>query len=255
MVANRMNREQFFRAVSGHDDEQLRKALWNLYWRGTADVRRRIEAELAGDRRSARQRKPPPDPQDVYDEVAEFVELARAGAYFAGDRRVSPRERTRWRFTFKRLATAAEEALRDEDPEPAAVALEQLIDLACVMRGRYLFRSEDAVAAAGFVVSDAAAALWTSIWRRHGFQRFAETAAPQLIRWESGSGWTTYGDGPVAAKETTLAVVLAGMLQVPDAWAGFAEQYRKARGNAARDPGDRSALAQWEQMLSERLGE
>lgn len=44
-----MNREQFFRAMSGHDDDQLRKALWNLYWRGTADVRRRIETELGGD--------------------------------------------------------------------------------------------------------------------------------------------------------------------------------------------------------------
>jgi hypothetical protein len=35
-------------------------------------------------------------------------------------------------------------------------------------------------------VSDVAAVLWASTWERHGFQEFAETAAPQLIRWESG---------------------------------------------------------------------
>lgn len=247
-----MNREQFFRAISGHDEEHLRKVLWTLYWRGAAGMRERIEAELAGDVRPARQRKPPPDPQEVYDEVAEFVALARSGAYFAGDRRVSPRERTRWRFTLKRLATAAQDALHAEDPEPAAAALAQLIDLACVARDTDYFRSEDPVAAAGFVVSDAAAALWSSTWQRHGFQRFAETAAPQLIRWESESGWTRYGYGPVANKETTLAVVLAGMLRAPDAWAGFAEQYRKALGTRS---GCRGALAEWNRLLREHLGE
>jgi len=43
-----MNREQFFRVVAPLDEDRLRKALWNVYWRGTADVRERIEAELAG---------------------------------------------------------------------------------------------------------------------------------------------------------------------------------------------------------------
>jgi hypothetical protein len=59
------------------------------------------------------------------------------------------------------------------------------------------------------VVSDVAAVLWASAWERHGFQMFVETAAPQLIRWESGYGWTRYGEGAVAARETSLAVVLA----------------------------------------------
>lgn len=36
VAAKRMNREQFFRAASGLDEDRLRKALWNLYWRGTA---------------------------------------------------------------------------------------------------------------------------------------------------------------------------------------------------------------------------
>lgn len=246
-----MNREQFFTTMSGHDDARLRKALWNLYWRGTADVQRRIEAELAGGIRPAK-RAEPPDPQAVHDEVAEFVELARAGAYLGRDRRVSPKERTRWRFTFKRLATVAQEALHAAEPTPAADALTQLIDLILDARGTYYFRSEDPVSAAGFVVSDAAAAVWTATWRRHGFQRFAETAAPQLIRWESAHGWTEHGEGPVVAKETTLAVVLAGILQFPDAWDGFAELYRKALGERT---GNRGALVEFNRLLRDKLGE
>ena len=246
-----MNREQFFTAMSGHDDAQLRKALWNLYWRGTAEVRRRIEAELAGDARPAR---PPerPDPQAVHDEITEFVALARAGAYLGRDRRVSPKERTRWRFTFKQLATAAVDALPAREPTPAITALTQLIDLILDARGTYYFRSEDPVSAAGFVVSDAAAALWSATWRRHGFDQFAKTAAPQLIRWESAHGWTRYGDGPIAAKETTLAVALTGILTVPDAWEGFAEQYRAALGKRRVGGG---ALAEFDRLLQEKLGE
>lgn len=108
------------------------------------------------------------------------------------------------------------------------------------------------MAAAGFVVSDVAAEMWAAIWRRYGFGKFAETAAPQLIRWESGSGWTRYGYGAVAAKETTLAVVLAGLLKVPDAWEGFAEQYRAALGTGSPN---RGALAEWNRLLDEHLGE
>lgn len=251
MAADRMNREQFFAALSGHDDAELRKALWNLYWRGTADVRRRIETELAGKIHPPK-RPDPPGPQAVHDEVTEFVALARSGAYLGRDRRVSPKERTRWRFTFKRLATAAQEALHAVEPTPAITALTQLIDLVLDARDTYYFRSEDPVAASGMVVSDAATALWRATWRRHGFQRFAETAAPQLIRWESAHGWTRYGDGPVAKKETSLAVVLAGILQVPDAWEGFAEQYRKSLGNRT---GRRGALAEFDQLLRDKLGQ
>lgn len=267
--AKRMNREQFFRVVSGLDEDRLRKALWNLYWRGTANVRERIEVELAGDGRGRppRPAKPPADPETVQWEVNDFVSLARSGAYMGGDRRVSPRERSRWRFTFKRLAAEAQDALRDEDPGPAASALEQLIDLACEVHGYDYFRSDDPVAAAGFVVSDAAAALWASTWERHGFQAFAETAAPQLIRWESAHGWTRYGDGPIAAKETTLAVVLSRMLRVADTWEGFAEQYLRALDEVSN--GDAStrqlrgfnqtkeerarALAEWHGLLLENL--
>ena len=161
-----MNREQFSRMVSGLDEERLHKALWNLYWRGTADVRGRIEVELASDgrARAPRPAKDPADPEMVLCEVDGFVSLARSGAYMGGNRRVSPRERSRWRFTFKRLADEAQDALRAEEAEPAASALEKLIDLACEAHGYDYFRSHDPVAAAGFVVSDVAAALWVWSW-------------------------------------------------------------------------------------------
>ena len=264
-----MNREQFFRVVSGLDEDRLQKALWNLYWRGTANVRERIEIELASDGRARppRPAKAPVDPETVRYEVDDFVALARSGAYLGGDRRVSPRERSRWRFTFKRLAAEAQDALRAEDAGPAASALEQLIDLACEAHDYDYFRSDDPVAAAAFVVSDVAAVLWASTWERHGFQAFAETAAPQLVRWESRYGWTRYGEGSVAVKETSLAVVLARMLRVPDTWEGFAEQYVRAldrlcdRGASTRqvrrsvdtEQERASALAEWHGLLLENL--
>jgi hypothetical protein len=266
-----MNRDQFFRVVSRLDEDRLRKALWHLYWRGAANVRERIEAELTSDghTRSPRPAKEPADPEMVQFEVDDFVSLARSGAYLGGNRRVSPRERSRWRFTFKRLAAEAQDALRAEDAGPAASALEHLIDLACEVHGYDYFRSDDPVAAAGFVVSDMAAGLWAWTWERHGFQAFAETAAPQLIRWESRHGWTRYGDGPVAAKETSLAVVLARMLRVADTWEGFAEQYvraldglsdrsastRRVRRQFDTEHGRASALAEWHGLLLDNLAD
>jgi hypothetical protein len=41
MPANRMNRDEFYAAMAPHDDERLRKVLWTLYWRGTAQLRER----------------------------------------------------------------------------------------------------------------------------------------------------------------------------------------------------------------------
>jgi len=248
-----MNREQFFGVVSEFDDDRLRKMLWNLYWRGTANVRERIEVELAddGSARPARPAKAPADPEAVRGEVDTFVALARAGAYLGGDRRVSPKERSRWRFTFKRLATETQGALGAEEAGPAESALEHLIDLACEARGYDYFRSEDAMAAAGFVVSDAVAVLWASAWERHGFEAFAQVAAPQLIRWESRYGWTRFGDGPVAAQETSLAAVLARMLRIPDTWERFAEQYVCALDGVCDGPKSRLRRSDSEQRTGE----
>ncbi|MDY6809504.1 MAG: hypothetical protein SW127_10845 [Actinomycetota bacterium] len=255
---NRMNREEFYSATGKLDDNQLRRVLWTVYWRGNADLRERIEGEIAepGGRRSARAPKPVPDGAELAREVADFVALARAGAYMAGSRRVSPRERTRWRFTFKRLASDSQQALAGENPDQAATALTALIDLACVTAEVDLFRSDDPMEAAGFVVSDAVAHLWASTRDRCGFDAFAGQAAPQLIRWESRFGWTRRGMGSVAAKETTLASVLHQMLRGGEMWARFAQHYVQALDDR---PGSRRAghladdLAQWHLYLLNNL--
>jgi hypothetical protein len=44
----RMNREQFSGKLTSLDEERLKNVLWTLYWRGSADLRAKIEAELAG---------------------------------------------------------------------------------------------------------------------------------------------------------------------------------------------------------------
>jgi hypothetical protein len=274
MPIGRMNREQFFGQLATLDEQRLKKALWNLYWRGSAATRERIEAEIDPDQQ-ARGRRPPSKPADpqrlqqLLGEVREFVALARSGAYMAGDRRVSPRERTRWRFTFQRLVTQAQAGLRAEDAAIAATALAQLIDLACELRDYDYFHSEDPVEAARFIVSDAAARLWGTLHAQCGFAGFAERAAPQLIRWESRYGWTRSGYGQVSQKETSLASVLAQMLRAPDMWVGFADRYLAALDHLVRDAPARpnhawratgrdrdqrtAALAEWHRLLLDRL--
>ncbi len=277
MPAKRMNREEFFTKLAPLDEDRLRKVLWNVYWRGSAAVRERIEDELdpAEQERRKRAAAQPADPALVLYEVREFAELARAGAYIAGDRRVSPKERTRWRVTFRRLATDAQSALRAEDAGPGEEALALVIDLACETKNSQYFRSEDPVEAARFVVSDVAALLWETVRGRHGFAVFAQRAAPQLLRWESRYGWTR-GWGQVHEKEASLASVLARMLAAPDAWTAFAARYLAALDQAARaeattpaspriygswgygDTGYRrreraSNLAEWHGLLLERL--
>src|SRR6266508_3940265 len=162
MPTGRMNREQFYSQLATLDEQRLNKALWNLYWRGAAAMRARLEAEIDPDQhdRGKRPSKQPVDPQQLLGEVADFVALTRSGAYMAGDRRVSPRERTHWRSTFKRLVSDAQDGLRGQDATAAATALERLIDLACQTRDYEYFHSEDPMEAAGFVVSDAVALLW-----------------------------------------------------------------------------------------------
>jgi hypothetical protein len=128
---DRMHREQFFARMADLDEERLKKALWNLYWRGTATVRQRIEAELEPDGPRPRRKEPAAaDPDGTLSEVREFVALARSGAYLAGDRRVSPRDRTRWRFTFQQLVKDTGLALRDDEIAAGAEAMGLLIDLA-----------------------------------------------------------------------------------------------------------------------------
>jgi hypothetical protein len=46
MPTGRMSCEQFFGQLVTFDEQRLKKALWNLYWRGSAATRERIEAEI-----------------------------------------------------------------------------------------------------------------------------------------------------------------------------------------------------------------
>jgi hypothetical protein len=219
-----MNRDEFYAAMARHDDERLRKILWTVYWRGNAQLRERIEDELRPqDQPKVKPKKQRPDPAGVLDEVTTFVELARDGAYMAGDRRVHHTERSRWRHTFRRLAADALAALTAGDPAPAQQAVAKMVDLACEMKRYDYVHSDDPVEAAKFVVSEAVAALWESVLRHDGFAAFAGRAPEQLVRWEADYGWTRRGYGQVAEKETPLAVPLARLLTTPDMWRTFAE--------------------------------
>jgi len=234
-----MNRDEFFAKLAGLDEDRIKKALWNLYWRGSAQLRERIESELDPAQDAVRKRAAaePPDPGTVLCEVRDFAELARAGAYLAGDRRVSPKERTRWRLTFRRLAADALAALAASDPAPARQAVAKMVDLACDMKRYDYVHSDDPVEAAKFVVSEAVAVLWGSVLRHDGFAAFAARAPEQLIRWEADYGWTRRGYGQVAERETLLAIPLARLLTTPDMWRTFAESYLEALEAAGRaDP-------------------
>jgi hypothetical protein len=233
-----MNRDEFYTAMAPCDDARLRKILWTVYWRGNAQLRERIEDELRPqDQPKVNPKKEPPDPIHVLAEVKAFVELAKDGAYMAGDRRVHHTERSKWRYTFRRLAADALAALAASDPAPARQAVAKIVDLACDMKRYDYFHSDDPVEAAKFVVSEAVAALWESVLRHDGFAAFADCVPEQLIRWEADYGWTRRGYGQVAEKETPLAVPLARLLATPDMWRTFAESYLKALEVAGRaDP-------------------
>jgi hypothetical protein len=233
MSANRMNREEFSAKVSPLDAEQLRKVLWTLYWRGTAQARERIEDALTPEAKPKPMAKDVPEPDEVLADMTEFVSLARDGAYMYGDRRVTRTQRSKWRLTFRSLATQAQSALHAAETGPAEQAMELLIDLACEMHGSDYFHSDDPVEAARFVVSHAAAALWQTVLDQHGFAVFAGRAAPQLIRWESEYGWTR-GNGKVAENEKLLAEVLEPMLTTEEEWRDFAAAYMDALDAVAR---------------------
>lgn len=266
----RMSREQFLAATTGLDRDQLRRMLWQLYWRGPAPVRARIEAGLRPEEAgpSTRAGRSAVDPGAVLAQVEDFASLARAGAYLAGSRRVSPKERSRWRFTLRRLVADARQALLADGTAIGVEAMTALIDLTCETRDMDYFRSDDPVEAAGLVISDEAALLWARVREESGFPAFAQMAAVQLIRWESPYGWTRRGGGRTADKERLLGDVVAGMLPVPDAWAAFAVSYldaldelagvrtgsRPTPRSAGRTRGERAeSLAHWHRLLLDRL--
>ncbi|MDP9799599.1 hypothetical protein J2S43_008111 [Catenuloplanes nepalensis] len=271
MPAHRMNRDEFFGKLASLDEQRLKTVLWTVYWRGAAPVRERIEAELepapsAATKRSATEAVLP---HLVRAEVSRFTQMARAGSYIGGDRSVSPKKRSQWRMEFSRLAADARAGLRMPEPDDAAAALEEIIDLACETRYYEYFRSDDPMEAARFVVSDAVALLWGHRRDRFGFASFAAGAAPQLARWESRHGWTRQGFGATSQKEKSLAEVASGMLVIPDHWPVFARHYLDALDRLPTTGSHRSTqqyadyarsrragdLAEWHGLLLDRLAD
>jgi hypothetical protein len=162
--------------------------LWTVYWRGNAQLRERIEDELRPqDQPKVKPKKELPDPAGVLDKVTTFVELAKDGAYMAGDRRVHHTERPRWRNTFRRLAADALAALAANDPVPAQLAVATIVDLACDTKRYDYFHSDDPVEAAKFVVSDDLVG-----WHEMLPDRFAGTRgrAAGPARRQPGVRWT-----------------------------------------------------------------
>lgn len=266
MAQRRLNRDEFFEKVAEMEATDLKKALWTLYWQGAAPLRERIEAIIdpQGGQVPDRGVKSPPDAKRVLAEVTQFAALARSGSYLGGDRRVSRQERSGWRHTFRRLSGEAQEALHGEHVEIAGVAVTAMIDLACETRESDCFRSEDPLEAARFVVSDVVAVLWSRMRDVHGAVRFTESAAAQLVRWESRYGWTRRGEGWVSARETSLASVLCQLLVVPDLWTEVARHYLEALDRVAegrrgqqRGPSSRQQraedLSEWNALLVGRL--
>lgn len=104
--------------------------------------------------------------KQVRQNVKELAALARAGAYLARDRRVSPKERTRWRFTYRDHFTqsfAALSAGSGEEVRPAIEAVSTLITVACETAGFDYFRSEDPIEASKVVISEMVDQLWAGI--------------------------------------------------------------------------------------------
>ena len=232
-----MHKDEFYAKIAPLDTGKLRKMLWELYWRGGKDLRKRIETLINPEK--PKKRGPQiPDGDLLLQDTLDFVKLARSGAYMGGSREVSRNERSKWRVTFRKLVKDASMllehgAMKDDSMEYGAPAMEALIDLACETKGVIYFHSEDPVAAMGMVVSEQAQLLWGAYLAHEGFATFARRAAAQFIRWENPYGWTVHGEGRVAERETTLTSVLAQMLKGHDAWVEFIDAYLAALDQVA----------------------
>ena len=237
MDQERMDRTQFFQKVGALREPELQRVLWDLYWRGKGELKRRIEELLEPAKATpASKRLPELDGASILHEVLRFSGLIVSGAYMGGTREVSRQERSRWRVTFRRHVENAAHLLKQGDLEHGFPALESLIDVLCQMHDYEYVHSEDPVQAAGIVVSDRVELLWRTVLEVQGFQAFTRTAARQLLQWERAYGWTRYG-ATVAEKERSLATVLAGMLHGADSWTHIADAYLAALDEILR-PGN-----------------
>ncbi|WP_460495190.1 hypothetical protein [Glycomyces tarimensis] len=226
MAVDRMSKDEFYEKLDALDEARLKKALWNLYWRGTASVRERIEDAVTTD--PARQAKPQEsiNPAQTLRQVREFCKLARAGAFLgASGHGVRAKRRSNWRHEFRGLVKAARTAMAETDPGPGMSAMEEIIDLAVYSNTYEVFTSQEPLEVAKFVVSDEVEALWRRMIEHRGFAAFTAVGAEQLLRWEAKYGWTQSGWGPIAEQERQLADVLVLLLPGIDQWLTFTEAY------------------------------
>jgi len=214
-MAQRMNRAELFEKLGPLSAERLREIVWTIYWRGSADVRERIEDTLAPPAPRPRPlRDAALDSQVLLAEVERFVALARSGAYIGGTREVHPTERSKWRVTFRRLVDDASRAVSTGDLDRGHRALEALLDLACECQDYHYFHSDDPVAAMRLVVSDKVKLLWLSSIEHEGFPVFVRRAMSQLVRWEMRYGWTRSGSHAICEQEVQLADVILRTLVI-----------------------------------------
>ncbi len=221
-----MDRGEFFAALARLDEHQLRTALWNFYAGAGTPLRAHIEAEL--DARVLPRSSVVQEPQPWPAAVTQFVALARAGAFLSRGHETSPHHGSNWRSNLQRLHAASLRALGDDDITVAAPVLEELIDLCCETREVDYFSAADPLAEVHLVLSDTVEQLWGRIHSTLGFARFAELAAPQLLRWESCDGWTRTGKRTMRQRERKLAAVLEAMLKTTDEWEMFGARYLDA---------------------------
>ncbi len=67
MSASRMNRAEFYASMGPYDDARLRKIVWTLYWRGSVQLRERIEGELRPpEQPKAKPKRELPDPDPFW---------------------------------------------------------------------------------------------------------------------------------------------------------------------------------------------
>lgn len=254
-MAQRMNRLELFEKLGPLSAERLREIVWTIYWRGSVDVRERIEDTLAPPSPKPKPRRDVAiDSRALLAEVEHFVALARSGAYIGGTREVHRTERSKWRVTFRRLVDDASRAVSAGDLDRGRRALEALLDLACECRDHQYFHSDDPVAAMRLVVSDKVKLLWLSSIEHEGFSAFVRRAMPQLVRWETRYGWTRSGCHAICEQEVQLADVISELMRSRgglDRWTAVADAYLDALSSAPRPV---NIVGEREYVLRRRTG-
>jgi len=148
--------------VAGHSAEDLRALVVELY--KALPKKRKEDEDLQGmlrrpgeirEIRKTRREPRRPDMGALIYDVESFLHAARNQLYFAPNRIIPKRERSKWRFRVKRFVKdllAAAEA--PEDLPEAARLLEELYGVLCTASTQWLFPSEDPFRAVGISQPD-----------------------------------------------------------------------------------------------------